>query len=223
MTTNEVQDAQLAQLEAQQSLFTQILQALLEGYWCGEPPSADAFLHALDPNLTFGCLRPILTSDEPPQPPQYYNPDEPCPAQLYDWTCSACSTEYTERAAGMGRGGDPYANREAVVYAIGYTHNINPTYGLMDGSGAQLQRVLMEQAGLSTEHAYLSFDEAYAIYSHTFGLASGGALYHWVAIKGAQDGLIQIANSAEGYKGVYSTLDRSQWNTWGPWSCLWIT
>jgi hypothetical protein len=64
MTTNEVQDAQLLQLESQQALFTNILRSLLEGFWCGEPPSADAYLHALDPSLTVACQRPLLAGDE---------------------------------------------------------------------------------------------------------------------------------------------------------------
>ena len=56
------------------------------------------------------------------------------PGQLYDWTCSACSTEWVERALGYARGTDVYGNREAVVYAIGYPDQINGTYGLMPPS-----------------------------------------------------------------------------------------
>jgi hypothetical protein len=218
------QDLLLEQLTEQQTLFTQILRTLLEGRWCGAPPSADAYLHALDPYLrALDCRTPILVGDAPAEePPPAYDHGQPMPVQLYDWTCSACSTEYTERAAGSSRGGDIYANREVCVAHIGYPHNINPTYGLMDGSGSQLRRVLQEQAGLNTEQGWLSFDQAYAIYSVTFGLASGGSWYHWVAIKGASGGLIQIANSAEGYRGVYSTLNRQQWSDLGPFSCIYV-
>jgi hypothetical protein len=109
-----------------------------------------------------------------------------------------------------------------VVYAIGIPDNINPTYGLMDGSGAQLQRVLREQTGLETEQGWLTFDEAYATYARTGGMAGGGAYYHWLGIRGVQGSNIWCANSAEGYKGIYSTLSRADWDRLGPWSCIWI-
>lgn len=142
--------------------------------------------------------------------------------QLYDWTCSACATEWTERSVGVGRGPDVYANRQAVVYAIGYPNNISSAVGLHDGSGAQLQRVLSEHAGLETQQGWLSFDQAYNLYSHTFGLGSGGAYYHWIGFRGATGGKLFIANSAPGYKNVWSELTRQSFDQLGPWSCIWV-
>jgi hypothetical protein len=98
------------------------------------------------------------------------------PGQMYDWTCSACATEFVERGCGAPRGDDIYENRQQVVYAIGYPTNISPAIGLHDGSGAQLQRVLQDHAGLQTRQGWLSFDEAYDIYRGTFGLISGAKL-----------------------------------------------
>lgn len=144
------------------------------------------------------------------------------PSQVYDWTCSACATEWTERAAWSARSDDIYANREAVVYDIGYPSNISSSVGLHDGSGAQLQRVLAEHAGLPTEQNWLDFDTAYGVYSQTFGLGSGGAYYHWVAFRGVQGGNLWIANSAPGYKGIYDVLSRDDFLRLGPWSCIWI-
>jgi hypothetical protein len=216
MTRPEIQ-----QLQDQQALLTNALAAMLQGYWCGEPPSAAAYVSALNPSAELTCEEPWLSADEPPPPDQItWDPDQPMPGQLYDWTCSACATEWTERASGHSRGSDIYSNREAVVAAIGHPANINSTYGLMDGSGAQLQRVLAEQAGLILEHAYLSFDQAYAVFSHTYGLMSGAAYYHWVGVRGVSGSELAIANSAEGYKGVYSTMNRSQFNALGPFSIL---
>lgn len=43
--------AVITQLQQQQALFTQIVKAQLEGKWTGEA-SAEAFLYALDPNMT---------------------------------------------------------------------------------------------------------------------------------------------------------------------------
>jgi len=57
-------DEQITQLQNQQSLFTQALKAALEGKWTGEG-SVEAFLYALDPNMT-GTLQldiPVTESD----------------------------------------------------------------------------------------------------------------------------------------------------------------
>lgn len=63
-------DAQITQLQQQQSLFTQSLKAMMEGRWIGEN-SVEAFLYALDPHMT-GTLdidRPVTESelDDPPK------------------------------------------------------------------------------------------------------------------------------------------------------------
>jgi hypothetical protein len=213
--------AEIDQLNTQQAILTDSLRQMIEGHWVGFP-SLQANLDALSPGIMLDPHPPVLTSDAGPPPPRYaWNPNEPQIGQLYNWTCSACATEYVERASGAARGGDIYANRDAVVSAIGYTGNINATYGLMDGSGAQLQRVLSEHAGIETHQGWLDFDTAYAIYSQTFGLGSGGAFYHWVAFRGVDDDRLWIANSAEGYKSIYSHLSRDDFNRLGPWSCLW--
>ena len=213
--------AELDQLAAQQSLLTDGLKHMVEGHWVGFP-SLEGDINALSPGIQLAPHPPVLQSEAGPEPPKYaWNPHEPQIGQLSDWSCSACSTEYVERAAGASRGSDVYANREAVVNAIGYSGNINEVYGLMDGSGAQLQRVLREHAGIETHQGWLDFDTAYAIFSQTFGLGSGGAYYHWIACRGVQGSDLWIANSAIGYRGVYETLSRQQFNELGPWSMLW--
>lgn len=117
---------------------------------------------------------------------------------------------------------DVYANREAVAAAIGVPENVNSTYGLMDGSGSQLQRVLSDQ-GINTEHGWLDFDQAYALYSQTPGLMSGAAFYHWVAVRGVQGSNLWLSNSAPGYRGIFDQLSRYDWDRLGGWSCLWVT
>lgn len=144
------------------------------------------------------------------------------PGQVYSWTCSACATEWLERAAYMSRSDDVFSNREQVVYDIGYTGNINPTYGLMDGSGSELQRVLMDSTGLRTEQAWLSFDDAYARYAASPGLMSGAAYYHWVGVRGVQGSNLWIANSAPGYKGIWDVLSRADYERLGGFSCIWV-
>jgi len=144
------------------------------------------------------------------------------PGQFYNWTCSACATEFVERALGYSRGADIYANRELVAYAIGYPDNINPTFGLMDGSGAQLQRVIKEQTGAESDQGYLDFDSTYALAQQTPGLMSGAAWYHWVAIRGVQGSTIWVANSAPGYKGIYDNVSREDFARLGGFSVVWL-
>lgn len=145
------------------------------------------------------------------------------PGQLYDWTCSACSTEFVERATGNARGDDVYSNRESVVYAIGYPDNINGASGLMDGSGEELQRVLLEQTGRNSQQDYLDFDAVYELANAgTPTLMSGAAWYHWVAVRGVQGSNLWIANSAPGYKGVWDTLSRADFERLGGFSVVWL-
>jgi hypothetical protein len=212
---------EIAQLQTQQQLLTSALRGMLEGNWCGEPPSTQAFVSALDPGLQVGCVPPYRASDKPPSPPNYlehYDPNSPQYKQQASWSCSACSLAWLERALGL----NPNANEQSAINEIGYPNNINSTYGLMDGSGAQLQRVLSDY-GQKTSQAWLSYDSAWSIYNQTPGCMSGGAWYHWVSARGTSDGNLWIANSAPGYMGVWDILTRDDFNRLGPFSCVWTT
>jgi hypothetical protein len=43
---------EITQLQQQQALFTQALKAMLEGKWAASAESVEAYLYALDPNMT---------------------------------------------------------------------------------------------------------------------------------------------------------------------------
>jgi uncharacterized protein HemX len=45
-------DAQIAQLQQQQALFTQALKEMLQGHWSGGAATVEGFLYALDPGMT---------------------------------------------------------------------------------------------------------------------------------------------------------------------------
>lgn len=143
------------------------------------------------------------------------------PGQLYDWTCSACSLEWVLRSTGLAYIPDIYSGREQVVYQIGYPENINATYGLMDASGSALRDVLASY-GQDSGQDWLDFDTVYDLAQGTTGLMSGAAWYHWVALRGVQGSSIYIANSALGYKGVYSTLSRSDFERLGGFSVVYL-
>ena len=212
----------IAQLQAQQAYTVQSLRAMLEGHWVGEPPSVEALLLAINPTLAPLESANYLLSSEAgelvgPDWWQNFDPNTYMPRQAASWTCSACSLAWVERATQV----NPYADEWSAVSEIGQPQNINSTYGLMDGSGAQLQRVLRDY-GIDSYQGWLNFDQAYATYGGTAGMMSGGAWYHWVAIRGHDGPNLWIANSAEGYCGVYSSLSREQFNALGPFSCVWL-
>jgi hypothetical protein len=62
--------AQIAQLQQQQQIFTRIIAQQLQGKWTGAD-SAEAWLYALDPNLTGTLtLDPPITESEAEDPPK---------------------------------------------------------------------------------------------------------------------------------------------------------
>jgi hypothetical protein len=205
-------------LDAQQALLTDGIAQMLQGRWVGFP-SLEADLMALDPSLTLDPHPPVLTSEAGELTPPFwlkdYNPSAHMPHQAASWTCSACALAWVLRATQV----DPNASEQSMTQAIGTPQNINSTYGLMDGSGAQLQRVLGEY-GVPSHQAWLNFDQVWAAAASTTGCMSGGSWYHWVAIRGQSGESIWIANSAPGYCGVDSTLSRNQFNQLGPFSVV---
>lgn len=213
----------ISQLQQQQALTVQTLRAMLEGNWTGAPPSVEALLLAINPTLApLDSVDYLLGSEAGevigPDWWQNYDPNSPMPRQSVSWTCSACSLAWIERATQI----NPNASESSAVDEIGYPQNINATYGLMDGSGSQLRRVLIDSYGVPSSQGWLSFDTAYAYYSQTAGMMSGGAWYHWVGVRGVSGGVLWVANSAPGYKGVYDALTREQFNALGPFSCVWL-
>jgi len=135
--------------------------------------------------------------------------------QTYNWTCSICAYTWVIQSTNT----DPNLTREEATNIIGYPECVNEVYGLM--SIDCLTRAFSVM-GLKTSHAYLTFDQAYAIARIHTGVINPIGMYHFMAIRGVQGSDIWIANSAEGYCGVYDTLNRSQYNNFGPVQLLWL-
>lgn len=137
------------------------------------------------------------------------------PGQAYSWTCSVCSATWVLGATGaLDSSGDVYADRERVGVEMGYPNCVNETYGCMSA-----QCVIDEFAryGLASRQAWVSFEQAYAIASSTTGVINPTGQYHYMGMRGVtSDGELYVANSAQGYRGVYNTLSRQQFNALGP-------
>jgi hypothetical protein len=138
--------------------------------------------------------------------------------QYFGWTCAACALNWVLHSTELV--GDSHTRVETVAQ-IGYPENINPTWGLMDASGAALQDVYSEYEQL-TEQGWLDFDTVYELAQQTTGQLSGAAWYHWVALRGVAGDALWIANSAPGYKGIYDVLNRSDFERLGPFSVVYL-
>jgi hypothetical protein len=135
--------------------------------------------------------------------------------QVYDWTCSIASTTWVLQATGL----DINAARESIAYDIGYPQCVNPQVGLMDTNC--LERVF-ERYGVDAYTEWPgSFDRMYALAQETAGVLNSTRWYHFVGIRGVSQGCIWVANSAQGYKGIYELVSRGQWNAWaGSWKAV---
>jgi len=73
--------------------------------------------------------------------------------------------------------------------------------------------------GLQAKQLWVTFDQAYSVISETTGQINPIGMYHYMAMRGvdgSDPGSLWVANSAPGYRGVYDTLTRSQFNSLGP-------
>jgi hypothetical protein len=130
------------------------------------------------------------------------------PPQLFSWTCSVCSITWVLNATN-----NPTIERLEVGNAMGYPECINETYGCMS---TDCVVDTLEGYGFNVKSKYVTFDEAYAICRDFTGTINPQGMYHFMGIRGIQGNAIWVANSAEGYKGVYDLLDRDSFNMLGP-------
>lgn len=214
MTTTD----RIAVLEQQQALLTDGLAKMLTNEWVGFP-SLEADLLGLDPNLQLDPHPPVPESAQPPPRPSWWttfqgNRDLYMAPQAYGWTCSVCSTTWVLQATGLQpSSGDIYSDRENVAYQIGYPNCVNSYNGCE--SIECIVRVF-EEHGVVARNFWVTFDQAYAIAGLTTGVINPIGMYHFMAIRGRSGSDLWVANSAESYDGVWSTLSRSQFNALGP-------
>lgn len=134
--------------------------------------------------------------------------------QAYDWTCSVCSATWVLQSTGIiDPRRDQYDARYEVGSIMGHPNCVNQTYGCMS---TQCVKDVLSNYGLNNKNAYVTFDQAYAIAGETTGTINPNGMYHFMAIRGRSGSDIWVANSARGYKGVYDTLSRTQFNNLGP-------
>jgi hypothetical protein len=129
--------------------------------------------------------------------------------QNYSWTCSVCSFAWAVNALSQTTD----ITREEALALMGYPNCVNETYGCMS---AQCVIDAFTVCGLDAVQAWVTFDQAYSIMSAHTGVINPTGMYHFMACRGVSNGLLWVANSAEGYRGVWETLTRDQFNALGP-------
>ena len=129
--------------------------------------------------------------------------------QALSWTCSIASFTWVINSTGT----DPNLTRDRAAEIIGYPDCVNETYGCMS---TQCLINAYAQFGLYAHQAWVTYDQAFAIMSQCTGQINPIGMYHYMAIRGAKDGALWVANSAQGYMGVYDKLYREQFNDLGP-------
>ena len=147
--------------------------------------------------------------------PLYYNPDEPMPQQQRDWTCAACSLAWLNRALGIMHATEEFA---AVDY-IGEPTHINAEWGLMDASGQRLVECLREQ-GAPAFNAWFGWRATYELATRMPLLIGGVGWNHWVGVRSGNNGVLQLANSAPGWRGIDQALEEADWYGLGPFAVL---
>jgi len=145
------------------------------------------------------------------------------PPQEAGWTCSACSLAWVLRATGLNPSADEWSavNEIGSGSMCGGSVNITPSVGLCNANGPALQDVYARY-GQATQQAWLNFDAVYELAQQTTGQMSGASWYHWVGIRGTDGDAIAVANSAPGYKSIYSTLTRADFERLGGFSVVWL-
>lgn len=72
------------------------------------------------------------------------------------------------------------------------------------------------KVGIVAKQAWVTFEQAYSLSQHYTGVINPIGMYHFMGIRGTEGGSLWLANSAQGYMGVWNNLDVGMFNALGP-------
>jgi GH25 family lysozyme M1 (1,4-beta-N-acetylmuramidase) len=161
----------------------------------------------------------------PSVPLPRYDAGYPVMLQQHDWDCSQESADWCLHAYGR-RPTEAWMESQMIAEGV-----VSRELGLLDASGSQLAAFLnrhYQEFGYVAEHdGDVSFDDLAAeAAAGKHPIAAGGrGWYHWSAVRGWDDmsKQLQLANPAPGYRSIYQTLDRDQFERLGPFSMVRLT
>src|SRR5262252_4891235 len=128
-----------------------------------------------------------------------YDAATPVVRQVDSWSCSVASTTWALHSLAIPA--DYPVGMESAMLDAGL---VSPSLGLLDASGGSLARWLRDTYGVPAENTDpISWDWLWA---HAGGgaLAIGGRAWcHWSGARAGGDGVVLLANPANGWQGVY--------------------
>lgn len=150
-----------------------------------------------------------------------FDPSYPRPVQGDDWTCSVHTTTWMLQATGHDVSFTDVKNRML------NTGRVSPSWGLSDANGPGVAQTLRDFAGGAPHienRGIVSFDDVAARAGHMAVGIGGRSWYHWSAVRGydADRDVILLANSANGWKGVYQEMTRGQFANLGAMAMVWM-
>jgi hypothetical protein len=150
-----------------------------------------------------------------------YDPNADAPQQTDDWSCSVHTAAWMLHATGNRE------SLETVRQQMLATGRVTQANGLSDATGAGLAQTLRDLASDSpavSSTGSASFDEVAAKAGRMAVGIGGRAWNHWSGVRGydANADVLLLASSAEGFKGVGTTMNRAQFASLGGMSMVWM-
>jgi hypothetical protein len=149
-----------------------------------------------------------------------YDPSTRRVAQTDDWSCSVAAATWALRSLGHTI---EYRDMEQREQDAGI---VSIAEGLRDATGGPLADWVAAEFGLMTGYDAGVRWEWLVEHAGQFPILLGGrrwgAFGHWVGVRAVEDGVLTLANPAEGYAGIFETLTERQFYNVGPCSAVWL-
>jgi hypothetical protein len=150
-----------------------------------------------------------------------YDPNTTVIAQNDGWSCSVTSLRWAMTA--MGRNpAEGWMEGTALVEGV-----VRMADGLQDATGAGLaafvRRHYVEFGYDANNEASISFEDARFEGNHAYPILIGGRAWnHWCAVRDYDEanGVLRLANPANGHKDVFQTMSKGQFGALGPFSMV---
>lgn len=150
-----------------------------------------------------------------------FDPSYPAAAQAESWSCAVYTTAWMLRATGHD------VSVSEVKSRMLNTGRVTSTYGLSDANGpgvAQTLRDFADGAPGIENRGIVSFNDV-AARAGQMAVGIGGRNWnHWSAVRGYDAGrdVLLLANSANGWQGVYQEMTRGQFANLGAMAMVWM-
>ena len=140
---------------------------------------------------------------------------------MQDWACSIRTATWLLKSLGVPADAGDLQDEMVPRY-------VTPAAGLLDARGygiAETVKAHLPEPWRERVRVFesIAWDEARALAGRGPLAIGGRAWNHWSAVRRPNpDGTLALANPAPNWQGVGDTMDRAEWDRFGPWSAVWI-